>query len=50
MGKLRTPSKHVFQRHQRATEANQQRPTDRLPPDVNVDRSAGDLKVGAMAT
>ena len=47
MGKLRTPSRHIFQKHQRATEAHSLRPTDAVPG-ANPDKSDGDLKVGSM--
>ena len=47
MARLQTPSRYMGrQRHQIATERNQQRITDRLPPDVVVDRSDGDMSVG----
>jgi hypothetical protein len=47
MGKLRTPSKHVMQKHMAITERNQQRLTDAVPG-AAPDRSDGDLKVGSM--
>ena len=48
MGKLRTPSRHMGQqRHQVATERNQQRVTDAVPL-ANPDRSDGDMSVGNM--
>lgn len=48
MARLRTPSRHVHQAHQIATERNTLRITDAVPG-ATPDRTDGDMKVGDMA-